>query len=103
MNDLHLNDVRTFVLVAQAGTLTAATKEMVCPASTVSRALTRLEKHLGVLLVQRGPRGLALTDAGKEYLQSCRRAMQSLEHGRDILEGRRSSPSGLLKLSLIHI
>jgi len=99
MNDLHLNDVRTFVLVAQAGTLTAATKEMVCPASTVSRALTRLEKHLGVLLVQRGPRGLALTDAGKEYLQSCRRAMQSLEHGRDILEGRRSSPSGLLKVA----
>ena len=99
MNDLDLNDVRTFVAVAQAGTLTAAAKEMHCPASTLSRALTRLEKHLGVLLVQRGPRGLVLTDSGKEYLQSCRRAMQSLEHGRDVLEGRRSSPSGLLKVA----
>ena len=38
MNDLDLNDVRTFVSIAQAGTLTAAAKEMACPASTVSRA-----------------------------------------------------------------
>src|SRR6202165_84888 len=99
MNDLDLNDVRTFVSVAQAGTLTAAAEERQVPTSTVSRALTRLEKHLGVLLVQRGPRGLVLTDAGKEYLQSCRRTMQSIGHGRDILEGRRSSPSGLLKVA----
>jgi LysR family transcriptional regulator, transcriptional activator for dmlA len=99
MNDLDLNDVRTFVSVAQAGTLTAAAKEMGCPASTVSRALTRLEKHIAVLLVHRGPRGLVLTDAGKEYLQSCRRALQSLQHGRDILEGHRSRPRGLLKVA----
>src|ERR1700733_12447694 len=83
MNELDLNDVRTFVSVAQAGTLTAAAKELHCPASTLSRALTRLEKHLGVLLVQRGPRGLVMTDAGKEYLQACRRALQSLQHGRE--------------------
>ncbi len=99
MNDLDLNDVRTFVVVALAGTLTAAAKELNCPTSTLSRALTRLEKHLAVLLVYRGPRGLVLTDAGKEYLQSCRRALQSLQHGRDVLDGRRSSPSGLLKVA----
>jgi DNA-binding transcriptional LysR family regulator len=99
MNDFDLNDVRRFVAVAQAGTLTAAAKELHCPASTLSRALTRLEKHLGVLLAQRDPRGLVLTDAGKEYLQSCRRALQSLQHGRDVLEDRRSSPSGLLKVA----
>src|ERR1700677_3212105 len=99
MNALDLNDVRTFVSVAQAVTLTAAAKEVACPASTVSRALTRLEKHLAVLLVHRGPRGLILTDAGKEYLQSCRRALQNLQHGRDVLEGGRSSPGGLLKVA----
>ena len=99
MNDLDLNDVRIFVAVAQAGTLTAAAKESHCPASTLSRALTRLEKHLGVLLVQRGPRGLVLTDAGREYLQSCRRALQSLQHGKDVLDSRRSSPGGLLKVA----
>jgi len=98
MSALDLNDVRMFVSVAQAGTLTAAAKELHCPASTLSRALTRLEKYLGVLLVQRGPRRLVLTDAGEEYLQSSRRALQTLQHGRDVLEGRRTSPSGLLKV-----
>src|ERR1035438_10386192 len=99
MNDLDLNDVRTFVAVAQAGTLTAAARELHVPASTVSRALTRLEKHLDVLLVQRSSRGLVLTDSGKEYLQSCRRALQALKHGFDSLEGRRLRPSGFLKVA----
>jgi LysR family transcriptional activator of dmlA len=98
MTDLDLNDVRTFVAVAQAGTLTAAAKELQLPTSTVSRALTRLEKHLGLLLVLRSSRGLVLTDCGRDYLQSCRRALQSLRQGRDLLEERRSSPSGIIKV-----
>jgi DNA-binding transcriptional LysR family regulator len=99
MNDPNLNDVRTFVAAAQAGTLTAAARELRVPASTVSRALTRLEKHLAVLLVQRSSRGLVLTDSGEEYLQSCRRALRVLKDGGDVLEGRRSSPSGLVKVA----
>jgi LysR family transcriptional activator of dmlA len=99
MHDLDLNDIRMFVVVAQAGTMTAAARELAIPASTVSRALTRLEQHLDVLLVHRSPRGLVLTDSGKEYLQSCRRAMQSLKHGEQLLEDRRSKPSGLLKVA----
>jgi DNA-binding transcriptional LysR family regulator len=98
MNDLDLNDVRTFVAIAQAGTLTAAAKGMQVPTSTVSRALTRLEKHLGVLLVQRSPRGFALTELGKDYLQSCRRALRALKDGSELLEGRRASPSGVIKV-----
>ena len=99
MKDLDLNDVRTFVAVAQVGTLTAAAKELQLPTSTVSRSLTRLEQHLGVLLVQRSPRGLVLTDSGKEYLQSCRGALRALKDGSELLEGHRSSPSGLIKVA----
>jgi LysR family transcriptional regulator, transcriptional activator for dmlA len=98
MTDLDLNGIRTFVAVAQAGTLTAAATEMQLPTSTVSRALTRLEHHLGVLLVQRSPRGLVLTDSGKEYLQSCRRALRTLKVGGELQEGYRSKPSGLVKV-----
>jgi LysR family transcriptional activator of dmlA len=98
MTDLDLSDVRTFVAIAQAGTLTAAAKEMQLPASTVSRALTRLEKDVGVLLVQRSPRGLSMTDSGREYLQSCRCALRTLKEGCELLEGRRSSTSGLIEV-----
>lgn len=99
MNIPDLNDVRTFVVVAQAGTLTAAAKEMHLPTSTISRSLTRLEKNLGVLLVQRSPRGMVLTDSGTEYLQSCRRALRTLKDGGELLEGQRSSPKGLVKVA----
>ncbi|MGA2136799.1 MAG: LysR family transcriptional regulator [Bryobacteraceae bacterium] len=99
MHSLDLNDVRTFVAAAQAGTLTGAARELQVPASTVSRALTRLEKHLGVLLVRRSSRGLVLTDSGRDYLPWCRRALRSLRDGGDLLESRRSSPSGLIKIA----
>jgi len=96
---MDFNDVRAFVAAAQAGTLTAAAKELHVPASTVSRSLTRLEKHLCVLLVQRSPKGLVLTDSGKEYLQFCRRALRTLKEGSELLESRRSKPSGIIKVA----
>jgi DNA-binding transcriptional LysR family regulator len=98
-NQFDLNDVRTFVTAAQAGTLSAAAKSLNQPASTISRSLTRLEKHLGVLLVRRGSKGLALTDDGKEYLLSCRRALRTLNDGGELLEARRLNPSGVIKVA----
>ncbi len=94
-----LNDIRTFVVVGQEGTLTAAARELKLPTSTVSRALTRLEKHLDVLLVQRSPRGLVMTDFGKEYLQACKRALRTLRDGGELLETQRERPSGLIKVA----
>ncbi len=94
-----LNDVRTFVAIGQEGTLTAAARALSLPTSTVSRALTRIEKHLDVLLVQRSPRGLVMTDFGKEYLQTCRRALRTLKDGSELLDRHRERPSGLIKIA----
>ena len=99
MKEPDLNDIRIFVMIGHAGTLTAAARELQVPTSTVSRALTRLERDLDLLLVRRSSRGLALTDSGKEYLQTCRRALRLLKDGREQLESRRSSPSGLMKVA----
>src|ERR1700684_3383683 len=94
---LDLNDARTFVAAAQAGTLSGAARDLQVPTSTVSRSLTRLEERLGLLLVRRSQRGLALTDPGKEYLLSCKRALQSLREGDDLLEKHRAEPAGALE------
>lgn len=94
-----LNDVRIFAAAAGAGTLTAAARDMHVPASTVSRALTRLEARLGVLLVRRSPRGLVLTDAGREYLHACRRALRTLQEGGELLEQQRLQPRGLIRVA----
>jgi LysR family transcriptional regulator, transcriptional activator for dmlA len=94
-----LNDVRIYVAIGHEGTLTAAAKVLKLPTSTVSRSLTRLEKHLDVLLVKRSPRGLVLTDSGREYLQTCRRAMRTLNDGHEMLQSRRERPGGLIKIA----
>jgi LysR family transcriptional regulator, transcriptional activator for dmlA len=95
----NLDDVGIFVAAAEAGTFTAAAAHLQLPASTISRSLTRLEKHMDVLLVRRSQRGLALTDAGKEYLLSCKRALRVLREGRELLDQHRASPSGLLRVA----
>ncbi len=96
---VDLNDVRTFVIAAQAGTLSAAAKMLHQPPSTVSRSLTRLERYLGVLLAHRGSKGLIVTDAGSEYLLACRRALRTLTDGEEFLEAHRTDPSGTIKIA----
>lgn len=99
MGALDLNDVANFAAMAEASTLSAAAKELGVPVSTVSRSLSRLEKHLGVSLVRRSTRGVALTDPGREYLQTCRRALRVLKDGGELLESQRARPRGLLKIA----
>jgi LysR family transcriptional activator of dmlA len=99
MQSLDLNDIRTFAATAEAGTLSAAARDLRVPPSTISRSLTRLEKHLGVSLLQRSSRGFHLTDAGKEYLQVCKRALRTLKDGHDVLDTNRTQPTGLIKVA----
>ncbi len=96
---LDLNDVRIFVIAARTATFSGAARELELPTSTVSRSITRLERYLGLLLVQRGQRGVVLTDAGTEYLGSCKQALQTLKDGGELLEGHRVHPAGLLRVA----
>jgi LysR family transcriptional regulator, transcriptional activator for dmlA len=95
----NLDDIRVFVAAAEAGTFSAAAASLQLPASTVSRSMTRLERNLHLLLVRRSQRGIALTDAGKEYLLSCKTALRALREGRELLDKHRASPSGLLRVA----
>jgi LysR family transcriptional activator of dmlA len=96
---LDLNDIQIFASAARAGSLSEAAKELGLPTSTVSRSLTRLEKHLGLLLVRRGQRGLLLTDAGAEYLNSSVEALHTLRNAGELLDRNRSHPRGVLKVA----
>jgi DNA-binding transcriptional LysR family regulator len=61
--------------------------------------LTRLEKNLDIQLMQRSSQGLVITDFGKDYLQSCIRALRTLREGRDAVADHRERPRGLIKVS----
>jgi DNA-binding transcriptional LysR family regulator len=95
---LNLDDLRAFSEAARTGTLSGAGAELQVPASTVGRSIQRLEQYTGLALVRRNQQGLTLTDAGKEYLVTCNRALQSLRAGDNILDGHRNQPTGTLRI-----
>ncbi len=69
MGELNLNDVDTFVCIVDLGSLSGAATRLSLSKSSVSRCLSRFEDHLGVRLLQRTSRSIALTDAGRAYYQ----------------------------------
>jgi DNA-binding transcriptional LysR family regulator len=99
MLNYDANDVVMFVAAAEAGTLSGAAKELGVPTSTVSRSLTRLEQSLQMLLINRSSKGFVLTDAGVDYLESCRHALRALSNGNEQLDRHRLNPTGVIRIA----
>ena len=68
MNDFSWDDVRVFVEVGRAGTLTGAAEVLGINTSTAHRRIAALERALGVELFQRDPRGYSLTPVGEAMM-----------------------------------
>jgi DNA-binding transcriptional LysR family regulator len=99
MTGIDLNDVATFVRVAQGSGVTAAARALGVPKSTVSRALARLEQALGVRLVQRTSRALALTDAGKAYYERVHGAVASVSDASSDVVDMGTEPRGTIRIT----
>src|SRR5690242_11263642 len=74
-----LEDLRVFVAVYQAGNLSAAARTLSCTQSAVSQHIRRLEKHTGLALIERQPRGVAPTQAGRVLYQAALAGLASLD------------------------
>ena len=75
---MTLNQLRTFLAVADAGSVRGAAEELVVTQAAVSASLAALQKSLAVALVAPDGRGLRLTPAGTVYAQYARRALGML-------------------------
>ncbi|MFD5383867.1 LysR family transcriptional regulator [Streptomyces sp. NPDC127074] len=62
---MTLDDLRVFVAVCRAGSLSAVARELTCTQSAVSQRVKRLERETGVSLLERQPRGVVPTPAGR--------------------------------------
>lgn len=76
---MDLNRASTFVRVVESGGFTRAAEALGLPPSSVSRSVSRLEEELGVTLLERTTRKVALTDAGRAYFERARDALAGLE------------------------
>ena len=76
---MTLNQLRTFLAVAEAGSVRAAAEDLVVTQAAVSASLAALQKSLGVALLEPDGRGLRLTAAGRAYAGYVRRVLGLLD------------------------
>ena len=74
-----LNDMMVFLAVVETGGFTLASERLGIPKANVSRKVSRLEKNLAVTLLERSTRSQHLTEAGRRYLQHCKRIHEELD------------------------
>lgn len=96
---MDFNEAAVFVKVVQAGGFSAAARLLGLPVSTVSTRVARLEKRLGMTLLQRTTRRLHLTDAGNLYFQHALTALAYLLDAEAAVTESAGEPHGLLRVT----
>ncbi|MDQ0512491.1 LysR family transcriptional regulator [Ancylobacter amanitiformis] len=94
-----LNAMVVLLKVVEAGTLSAAAKQMDVPLATVSRRIAELEAHLKTRMLNRSSRHLSLTEAGRLYVEACRRILEQVEEAERAAMGVHSHPKGRLTIT----
>ncbi|WP_053237082.1 LysR family transcriptional regulator [Sandaracinus amylolyticus] len=93
-------ELLTFVRVIDARSMTRAAAELGVPRATIGRRLARLEERLGVRLVRRTTRSLALTEPGERFYQHARRVLDVLGEAESSVRSDRATLSGSLRVSV---
>ena len=96
----RLKAMEVYVRVVEAGSLSKAAQTMGVPRSSVTMTIQRLEKHLGVRLLQRTTRSLGLTEDGRAYYERCVQLLSDLEATEDSLRHNSRSPRGRLRIDM---
>ncbi|MGK9170592.1 LysR family transcriptional regulator [Inquilinus limosus] len=88
----------TFVRVAELGSLSAAARDLGLTQPAVSQQVAALERRLGVRLLNRSTRRLALTEAGERYYAQARRILEAVAEAEDSLAETPGELTGSLRV-----
>jgi DNA-binding transcriptional LysR family regulator len=95
----RLESMSTLLAAVEAGSLSAASRKLGVPLSTVSRRVSDLEAHLKTGLVTRSSRRLTLTEAGHAYVAACKRILADIEEAEHTAAGEYRTPRGDLTIT----
>jgi len=95
----RLDELALFLAIADAGSLAGAARRLRRSPPVVTRSLAELERRLGLRLVERTTRRLALTDAGRRLVEHARRLLPEYEDAMRDAAGEAAAPRGRLRLS----
>lgn len=96
---MNLEEVATFVQVVRSGSFSDAALQLGVPRSTVSRRIARLEEQLGLRLIHRTTRRMALTQEGTAYFEQVAPAVRRVEEAADLARDLGGEPRGLVRLT----
>jgi LysR family transcriptional regulator, nitrogen assimilation regulatory protein len=96
---MDLRRLRTFVAVAELGTVSKAATRLRVGQPTLSRQIADLQQELGLKLFDHVGRGLVLTAPGEELLADCRRVFTHIDVVREHAEVLRRGDTGMLKVA----
>jgi LysR family transcriptional regulator, transcriptional activator for dmlA len=90
-----------FVRAVEAGSFAGAAKTLGITPVAVSKNVQRLERELGVRLLQRSTRKLSLTQEGRAYYERCTGPLRELEHAHSAIAEKGKSPTGTLRVTCL--
>lgn len=94
-----LNDLYYFVQVVDHSGFAPAARATGVPKSTLSRRIAQLEQQLGVNLIHRSTRHLAVTELGQAYYEHCAAMLAEAEAAQETIERSIAEPRGLIRMS----
>jgi len=94
-----LQAIRSFVRTVETGSIAAAGRNLGISAAAVSQNIARLEAHLGIRLLNRSTRSLALTERGQIYFEQVRQVEADLERARHSVTDQLAEPEGRLRVA----
>lgn len=94
----RLQSMRVFQQVVDDGSFAAAARKFDMSAAVVTRLVGDLEDHLGVRLLQRTTRRLALTDAGEAYLARVRHILNDIDEAHAAAQAHAQEMSGVIRI-----
>jgi DNA-binding transcriptional LysR family regulator len=94
----NLDRILAFVRVAEKKGFSAAARDLKVSASVVSKRIGLLEKELGVQLLRRSTRRLALTEIGADFYSNCASALSTIDSARDMAARQSGSSEGVIKI-----
>jgi DNA-binding transcriptional LysR family regulator len=89
----------TFARVVKAGSFAGAARRLGMTSSVASKHVAKLEKALGVRLLNRSTRKLSLTEAGAAYYEHCARIVEEIESSKTAIAQLQAAPRGQLKVT----
>lgn len=91
--------MQVFVAVADTEGFAAAARKLYMSPPAITRTISGLEAHLGVVLFHRTTRQIKLTDAGKRYLEDCRRLLSDVAEAEQSVTGAHGTARGRLMIT----